>query len=104
VSPVRDTSLLEMRELVATPFGTDKTRGVTLGWFFTDHPTLGRILSHDGEVDGHSAALWLAPRTTLYGCDQPPTVGSDSRTDRTGGVSLAAGLTRGGTSATTLCR
>jgi D-alanyl-D-alanine-carboxypeptidase/D-alanyl-D-alanine-endopeptidase len=60
--PVRGTSLLEMREPAATPFGTDKTRGVTLGWFFRDHPTLGRLLSHDGEVDGHSAALWLAPQ------------------------------------------
>ncbi len=60
--PVRGTSLLEMREVVATPFGTDRTRGVTMGWFFTDHPQLGRILSHDGEVDGHSAMLWLAPQ------------------------------------------
>jgi hypothetical protein len=58
--PVHGTSLLEMREAVATPFGLDKTRGGTLGWSFTDHPTLGRILSHDGKVDGHSAALWLA--------------------------------------------
>jgi CubicO group peptidase (beta-lactamase class C family) len=59
--PVRGTSLLEMREPVAT-LGSDKTRGVTLGWFFRDHPTLGWILSHDGEVDGHSASLWLAPQ------------------------------------------
>jgi D-alanyl-D-alanine-carboxypeptidase/D-alanyl-D-alanine-endopeptidase len=57
--PVSGTSLLEMRETVAT-FRTDNQRGVTLGWFFTDHPQLGRILSHNGEVDGHSAALWLA--------------------------------------------
>jgi D-alanyl-D-alanine-carboxypeptidase/D-alanyl-D-alanine-endopeptidase len=59
--PMSGTSLLEMREPVAT-LGSDKTRGVTLGWFFRDHPTLGRILSHDGEVDGHSASLWLAPQ------------------------------------------
>jgi serine-type D-Ala-D-Ala carboxypeptidase/endopeptidase len=59
--PVRGMSLLEMREPVAT-LGTDKTRGVMLGWFFKDHPRLGRILSHDGEVNGHSAALWLAPQ------------------------------------------
>ena len=40
---------------------------VTPGWFFKDHPTPGRILTHDGEVDGHSAMLWLAPqiKTTL---------------------------------------
>jgi CubicO group peptidase (beta-lactamase class C family) len=60
--PVRGSSLLEMREPVATTFGTDKTRGVTLGLFFRDHATLGRTLSQDGEVDGHSAALWLAPQ------------------------------------------
>jgi CubicO group peptidase (beta-lactamase class C family) len=61
VGPVRGTSILEMREPVAT-LGTDRTRGITLGWFYTDHPQLGRILRHNGEVDGHSAALWLAPQ------------------------------------------
>jgi CubicO group peptidase (beta-lactamase class C family) len=59
--PLRGISLLGMREPVAT-LGTDKTRGVTLGWFFKDHPRWGQILSHDGAVDGHSAALWLAPQ------------------------------------------
>jgi CubicO group peptidase (beta-lactamase class C family) len=58
---LRGASLLEMRETVAT-FGTDEKRGVTMGWFFEDRPKLGRILSHDGEVDGHSASLWLAPQ------------------------------------------
>jgi len=43
-----------------TPAGMDKQRGVTMGWFFEDHATLGRILRHAGEVDGHSAMLWLA--------------------------------------------
>ena len=57
--PVRGTSLLEMRETVAT-FPTDNHRGVTLGWFFADHPRWARILTHDGEVDGHSTGLWLA--------------------------------------------
>jgi D-alanyl-D-alanine-carboxypeptidase/D-alanyl-D-alanine-endopeptidase len=37
---VSGTSLLEMRETVAT-FRTDKKRGVTLGWFFKDHPRRG---------------------------------------------------------------
>ena len=55
--PLSGTSLLEMREPVAT-LGTDKTRGITLGWFFADHPRLGQILSHDGEVGGHSTALF----------------------------------------------
>jgi hypothetical protein len=32
-----------------------------MGWFFEDHLQLGQILSHHGEVDGHSAVLWLAP-------------------------------------------
>jgi serine-type D-Ala-D-Ala carboxypeptidase/endopeptidase len=59
--PLRGTSVLEMREPVAT-LGTDEKRGITMGWFFTDHPKLGRILSHNGEVDGHSASLWLAPQ------------------------------------------
>jgi serine-type D-Ala-D-Ala carboxypeptidase/endopeptidase len=59
--PLRGSSVLEMRETVAT-FGTDEQRGITLGWFFTDHPKLGRILSHNGEVDGHSSSLWLAPQ------------------------------------------
>jgi CubicO group peptidase (beta-lactamase class C family) len=59
--PLRGSSVLEMREMVAT-FGTDEQRGVTMGWFFTDHPKLGRILSHNGEVDGHSSSLWLAPQ------------------------------------------
>ena len=58
---MRGTSVLETREPVAT-LRPDKTRGLTLGWFFTDHPRWGRILWHDGEVDGHSAALWLAPQ------------------------------------------
>jgi hypothetical protein len=26
---------------------------------------LGQLLSHDGEVDGHSAALWLAPQVKI---------------------------------------
>jgi D-alanyl-D-alanine-carboxypeptidase/D-alanyl-D-alanine-endopeptidase len=59
--PVRGTSVLEMREPVAT-LGADRTRGITPGWFYTDHPQLGRILRHDGEVDGHCASLWLAPQ------------------------------------------
>ena len=50
-----------MREPVAT-LGPDQIRGITLGWFFADHPRLGRILSHNGEIDGHSASLWLAPQ------------------------------------------
>jgi CubicO group peptidase (beta-lactamase class C family) len=58
---LRGTSLLEMRKPVA-PAGMDKQRGVTMGWFFEDHAKLGRILRHPGEVDGHSAMLWLAPR------------------------------------------
>jgi D-alanyl-D-alanine-carboxypeptidase/D-alanyl-D-alanine-endopeptidase len=58
--PLSGTSLLEMRETAAT-FGTGENRGITVGWFFEDHPKLGRILSHGGEVDGHSASLWLAP-------------------------------------------
>jgi CubicO group peptidase (beta-lactamase class C family) len=59
--PLIGTSVREMREPVAT-LGTDEKRGITMGWFFTDHPKLGRILSHNGEVDGHSASLWLAPQ------------------------------------------
>jgi CubicO group peptidase (beta-lactamase class C family) len=59
--PLRSTSVLEMRVPIAT-VGTSETRGVTMGWFFTEHPTLGRILSHHGEVDGHSASVWLAPQ------------------------------------------
>ena len=35
---------------------------MTLGWFFTNHPRVGQILSHEGEFDGHPAALWLAPQ------------------------------------------
>jgi hypothetical protein len=84
--PVRGTALLNMREPVAAPFGTDKTRGVTLGWFFKDHPTLRRILSHDGEVDGHSAALWLAPQVKTavivlanVGGDTAPPLNRESR-------------------------
>jgi len=61
VGPLRGSSVLEMRETVTT-FGTDETRGVTMGWFFEDRPKVGRILSHNGEVDGHSASLWLAPQ------------------------------------------
>jgi hypothetical protein len=58
---VRGPSLVEMREPVVTG-GPDPHRGVTMGWFFEDHPHIGRILSHAGEVDGHSAMLWLAPQ------------------------------------------
>jgi CubicO group peptidase (beta-lactamase class C family) len=90
--PVRGTSLLEMREPVAT-FRTDKRRGVTLGWFFTDHPQLGRILSHDGEVDGHSAALWLAPQVKTavivlanVGGDTAPRLNREIRTVVVGDV------------------
>jgi len=59
--PVRGPSLVEMREPVVTG-GPDPHRGVTMDWFFEDHPHVGRILSHAGEVDGHSAMLWLAPQ------------------------------------------
>jgi serine-type D-Ala-D-Ala carboxypeptidase/endopeptidase len=59
--PVRGPSLCEMCESVVTG-GPDPHRGVTMGWFFEDHPHVGRILSHAGEVDGHSAMLWLAPQ------------------------------------------
>ena len=59
--PVRSTSVLEMREPVATVDAAE-TRGVTMGWFYTEQPKLGRILSHNGEVDGHSASVWLAPQ------------------------------------------
>jgi CubicO group peptidase (beta-lactamase class C family) len=75
-----------MRESVAT-VGTDKKRGITLGWFFRDHPPLGWILSHDGEVDGHSASLWLAPqvKTALIvlanvGGDMAPRLNREIRT------------------------
>jgi CubicO group peptidase (beta-lactamase class C family) len=50
--PLSGASLLEMRETAVT-FGTDAKRSITIGWFFEDHPKLGRILSHGGEVDGH---------------------------------------------------
>ena len=91
--PVRGTSLLEMRESVATPFGTDQTRGVTLGWFFRDHPRWGQILYHDGEVDGHSAALWLAPQVKTavivlanVGGDTAPRLNQEIRTVVVGSV------------------
>jgi D-alanyl-D-alanine-carboxypeptidase/D-alanyl-D-alanine-endopeptidase len=91
--PVRGTSVLEMRESVATPFGTDKTRGVTLGWFFRDHPRWGQILFHDGEVDGHSAALWLAPQLKTavivlanVGGDTAPRLNQEIRTVVVGSV------------------
>jgi hypothetical protein len=48
--PLRGISWLDMRQPVAT-LVTDKTHGVTLGWFFADYPTWGQVLSHDGEVD-----------------------------------------------------
>jgi serine-type D-Ala-D-Ala carboxypeptidase/endopeptidase len=74
--PLRGTSVLEMREPV-TPAGTDKKRGATMGWFFEDHAKLGRILRHPGEVDGHSAMLWLAPQVDI-GIIVLANVGSDT--------------------------
>jgi serine-type D-Ala-D-Ala carboxypeptidase/endopeptidase len=74
--PLRGTSLLEMREPV-TPAGIGKKRGATMGWFFEDHAKLGRILRHAGEVDGHSAMLWLAPRVDT-GIIVLANVGSDT--------------------------
>jgi len=35
--------------------------GVTMSWFCKEHPHLGRILSHDDKIDGHSMVLGLAP-------------------------------------------
>jgi CubicO group peptidase (beta-lactamase class C family) len=73
---LRGTSVLEMREPV-TPAGRDKRRGATMGWFFEDHAKLGRILRHPGEVDGHSAMLWLAPQVDT-GIIVLANVGSDT--------------------------
>jgi serine-type D-Ala-D-Ala carboxypeptidase/endopeptidase len=74
--PLRGSSVLEMRESV-TPAGMAKKRGATMGWFFEDHATLGRILRHPGEVDGHSAMLWLAPQVDT-GIIVLANVGSDT--------------------------